>query len=290
MSDAPPTPPVDPATPPAPPPVADFLALIPEEIRTEAYFKDIKDVPNLATRAFHQSKLIGVPPDQLIRLAAPDDAAGWNAIWNKLGRPDSADKYTLADPAPETLPKGFNLNPELKTGFAAKAHELGLPQKAADALYQWWNGQRIDAFGRAVAGEAEGLRQAEAALKGAWGAAYGAKTQDSEAAVAHLDGVLKLDGALRAALGEMPAAARVALGQVFAHLGGQMREDGILGQGGGGAASGALSPTEAMQQINAMQQDPAVARVLMDKTAIGHAEAVAKWARLHEFAAAQAAA
>jgi hypothetical protein len=268
--------------------VAAFLAQIPEDIRTEAYFKDIKDVPNLATRAFNQAKLIGVPPEQLIRLAGPDDKPGWDAIYNKLGRPESADKYALADPA--APPAGFNLNPELKTNFAAKAHELGLGQKQADALYQWWNGQRIDAFTRMVGSEADGLRAADATLKTKWGAAYGEKLLNSEAAVAHLDQTLNLGGQLREAIGKMPSEARVALSEVFAHLGGQMVEDKVIGRAAGGTGNGALAPAEAMQQINDMYADPAMAKTLMDKAAIGHDDAVAKLMRLSEFAAATAAA
>jgi hypothetical protein len=264
-------------------PVAAFLAQVPDDIRGEVAFKDIKDVPNLARSYFNAQKMIGAPPDQVIRLAGPDDKPGWDAIWNRLGRPEAADKYTLTDP--EKPPPGLTLNPELKTAFAAKAHELGLGQKQADALYQWYNGTRIEAFSRAVGGEAEGLANAEKTLKSEWGAAYDQKLQMSEAAVAHLDQTLELGGGLVAALKEMPAASRVALGKVFAHLGGQMREDGVVGRAGGGIGDGALSPAEAMQQVNAMFADPQMAKTLMDPRAPGHADAVAKQTRLMEFAA-----
>lgn len=270
-----------------PPPPADFLTQIPEEIRGEAYFKDIKDIGGLATRAFHQAKLIGVPPEQVIRLAGPDDKAGWDGIWNRLGRPEAADKYQLGDPA--KVPDGLTIVPEVKTAFAQKAHELGLSQKQADALYQWQNSQRITGFETAMQGERQGLAAAEQALKNAWGAAYDQKIGATNQLVDTLDRELQLGGELDAALKHMPAASRVALGKAFDRLATLYREHGVVGSGGGGG-EGALSPAEAMQQINALLADAEFTKAWRDRTAPGHAEAIARMGRLSEFAAARPAA
>lgn len=51
-----------------------------------------------ATKAAREAqKFVGAPPDQLIRL--PKDAgdeAGWNAVWNRLGKPKDAKEYDLS--------------------------------------------------------------------------------------------------------------------------------------------------------------------------------------------------
>ena len=64
------------------------------------------------------------------------------------------------------------------------------------------------------------------------------------------------------------------LAKLFAHLGKQMQEDGVIGKASG--ASGMLSPGEARQQISAHQGDPNFMKAYRDKSAPGHAEAVAK--------------
>lgn len=90
-----------------------------------------------------------------------DDAEGWQQLYARLGRPESPEGYGLeklegADPA-----------------FAAEAaktfHELGLNDRQAAALTQWW-GKAVT--GRAEADEGAYLAKAEAemaALKSEWG-------------------------------------------------------------------------------------------------------------------------
>lgn len=262
----------------APPPT--FIEQIPEAIRGEAYFKDVADVGALATRAFNQAKLIGVPPDQLVRLAGPDDAAGWDAIYAKLGRPESADKYQLADP--QGLPEGLVLDPGVKTGLATLAHELGLNQKQTAKLYEKTINGRVEAFKTALSGEADGLRQAEATLKTEWGAAYEQKIAGINTAIDRIDAELKLGGGLEQAIAQMPAGSRVALAKAFDRIAGLYNEHTVTGSGGPGGMGGALTPAAAQQQISAMWADPQVAKTLRDQHAPGHADALARMQKFYE--------
>lgn len=262
------------------PPPPSFIEQIPEAIRSEAYFKDLKDVGALATRAFSQAKMIGVPQDQLLRLAGPDDTAGWDAIYTKLGRPEAPDKYLLADP--QGLPEGLVLDPGVKTGLAALAHELGLNQKQAAKLYERTIGGRAEAFKAALASEADGLRQAEATLKSEFGGAYEGKIADINMVVDRLDAELKLGGALEQAIAQMPAGSRVPLAKAFDRIAGLYKEHNITGSGGPGGMGGALTPATAQQQINAMWADPATSRTLRDQHAPGHAEALARMQKYYE--------
>ena len=257
----------------------EFLSLIPEEIRGEAYFRDIRDVPNLAQKAFHQAKLIGRDPNTLLAIPGPDDADGWNTVYSRLGRPEAADKYQFADP--EKVPQGLTVNPEAKTQFASRAHELGLSQKQAAALYEFVNGGRIAGFEKALAEHGEGLKAAEAQLRADWGHAYDDKHRRAEEAVNLLDDQLKLGGGLKQAIEAMPAESRVALGKAMEYARGFFEEGGLPGRGG--AIAGALAPDEARQQIAALQQDPQFMAAFMSGGAAGHAEAVQRMLRLHEF-------
>lgn len=266
-----------------------FLDQIPEAIRGEAAFKDIKDVAALATSYFNAQKYVGAPPSEIIRLGALTDPAVLADVWTKLGRPEAPDKYELADPKPEEMPAGLVISPEAKTAFAAKAHELGLSTRQAGELYAYLNTGRIAAFKNAGDTEAQALAAANEALKTEYGQAFERTIEDVNAAVDHFSQKLKLGDGLEKAIEGMPAASRVALTKLFAHLGAPLRGDPTLvggKTGAGGFGGGALSPAEAQQQINAMWSDPATAKALRDKRDPGHQAAVDRHLRLNGFIAA----
>lgn len=255
-----------------------FAETLPEDIRGEAVFRDIKDLAGLA-RSYHSAaKMIGGRPQDLIKVPGPDDAEGHAVVWEKLGRPADAKGYELPDPK---LPEGVAVDTALRDGFAGKAHELGLTKKQAGALYDWWN----TSMGGMATARTQAMTQAnEAAVQGLaqeWGAAKDERLADAKAAVQHYGGedvlttletVRTADGVL---LGNLPQ-----LAKVFANLGKQLREDGLVGRGGGDAA---MSPAEAQQEINALNADKQFMAAYVNKHAPGHADAVAKMTRLYAF-------
>lgn len=233
----------------------EFTSLLPEEIRGDANFRDIKDIGNLARSFINAQKLLGGPRDQLLQLPlATDPPEAWNAVYDRLGRPAAPDKYELADP--DKLPDGLELSAEGKTRFATRAHELGLTQKQADALYRQLNDDRIAAYTALVQSETEGLKASETALKGELGQAYDRAAEDGNLVVDHLDKELGLNGGLTEAFNHMPAKSRPALFKAFAAIGAMFREDGKLpGRTDGGGFGDGLSPAQAMQQRAALFAD-----------------------------------
>lgn len=84
-----------------------------------------------ATKAYREaSKLTGVPPEQIVRLPTkPDDADGWNKVHQRLGMPETADKYDFAN---VKFADGSALPDETAKEFRSLAHELKLdPARAA---------------------------------------------------------------------------------------------------------------------------------------------------------------
>jgi hypothetical protein len=77
-------------------------------------------------------KFQGVPKDQIIKV--PKDAGdkeGWDQVYAKLGRPETADKYEL--PIPEGQDPAF-------AGEASKwMHDAGISKQAAQILATKWN-------------------------------------------------------------------------------------------------------------------------------------------------------
>ncbi len=77
-------------------------------------------------------KLTGVPPDKIIKLPKDNDPKAWGEVYAKLGRPESADKYTI--PVPDGQPKDF------ATKAGEWFFEAGLPQSAVTKIAEQWNG------------------------------------------------------------------------------------------------------------------------------------------------------
>lgn len=264
----------------APNPIEAFLALIPEGIRGEAYFKDIKDVPNLATRAYNQAKLIGRDPNSLVAIPGPEDGEGWSKIWDQLGRPAKPDEYGFTAPQ---LPEGLPVDEQLQSGFAAKAHELGLSKKQAGQLYEWWNASRGAQWEAIQGAETAARSAAEQQMRGEFGHAFEQKVALVDATIDALDREMKTGGELQNAIKAMPFESRLALSKLFLHVAPLLKEDSLIGGRDAQGGSGIPSPTEARQQINAKLADPDFTKAYYDKRQPGHQAAVDTMQRLHEY-------
>lgn len=220
----------------------DFLASIPEDLRNDSAFKDIKDLPSLAKGYVHAQRMIGYD-----KVAIPGEKATpeeLNTFYTKLGRPEKPEAYGIKDP------QGVQINAELKTGFLGKAHELGLTTKQAQGLFGWYN-----EFGGSFAKQAEdqalvSQENAVKELKTEFGAAYNERMAQASQAVDWVVENVKgakdfkdvLDGSR---IGDHPVMVRV-----FAKIGEMLSEDGQLkGAGQGGAGNGAMTPDEAQARL-----------------------------------------
>jgi hypothetical protein len=125
---------------------------VPEDIRGEKYWANVKDVPDLA-RKYHemvkyQGRSFAIPPE--------DKPAEWGKVYDRLGRPKDATGYEFTRPE---LPEGLTYNEPLETAARAKFHELGLSSRQAKGIYDWFmqaDTQAREAFGtRYEAGQGE---------------------------------------------------------------------------------------------------------------------------------------
>lgn len=117
-----------------------------EWIKTAGY-KTPKDV---AKAAHEQSKLLGssirIPGEK-----ATDEER--NAFLNKLGRPAEAKDYSFEPP--KDLPEDLPYDGERATEFKGVAHQLGLTDKQAKGLHDWFASQTVKDFNSAKSGGAE---------------------------------------------------------------------------------------------------------------------------------------
>lgn len=251
-----------------------FAEQLPEKIRGEAAFKDIKSLDALADSYYNAQKLLGVPKDQILRLPTSDKPEDWAPVYDKLGRPTKPEEYKF------TLKDGQKIEPEFQKSLTAKAHELGVSNKALDGLTSWF----LETAGAASAAEQakqnSEVSAASQALKTEWGQAYDAKINDGIAVVDFLD---KNYPGLKANLDASKLGNNPSLAKFFADYATMLREDGKL-TGRASGSSGLQSPAEAQQSIAALQQDKTFMATYMNRSAPGHKEAVQRMQALYELA------
>ena len=108
-------------------------------------------------------KFRGASPEELIKLPKADDAEGWKKVYQRLGQPESPDKYSEFQ-----MPEGRQANPDLVKSFREIAHGAGLNDAQQKAIAEGYAG--LEAKMVAAANEA---RKAEfdtemMNLKGEW--------------------------------------------------------------------------------------------------------------------------
>jgi hypothetical protein len=257
-----------------------FAEQLPEKIRGEAAFKDIKNLDGLADSYFNAQKMIGVPKDQLLKLPTSDKPEDWAPIYNRLGRPEKPDGYTLK------VPEGF---PPAEKPYidsvTARAHELGLSQKQFDGMQAWLYERAAASLAQQKAHQDGQVATWVGSLKTEYGQAFDQTVQRAVAAVGHYDQAAGLGGDLKKALDETGAGNHPAVVKLFEHLSRNLHEDGKL-TGKAFGESALKSPVEAQQQINALRQDAGFMKAYtnQDKRDPAHIDAVGRMEALYKLA------
>ncbi len=172
-----------------------------------------------------------------------DDADGWSAVYNRLGRPESADKYEL--PVPEGDDGSF------AQAAAPVLHELGLTTKQAKGLAEWWNqasSTRIEAADEAFSKQSEAEYSA---LKGEWGAAAAQNEELAKRAVLKFGKEAGIDEATFDSLERAIGTAKVM--KLFHAIGAKFGEADFVGSDT--PSSGALTPAQAKNKVASLFAD-----------------------------------
>jgi hypothetical protein len=130
--------------------------------------KSAAEVAVEATKAWKEAeRFVGAPADSLVRL--PKDAKdepGWNAVWQRLGKPKEAKEYDFAG---VKFSDGTALEETFLNTMREAAWSLNLPKDAAASIVQRFTKYLEDAeVGEKAERDAKLLEQ-KAALKKNWG-------------------------------------------------------------------------------------------------------------------------
>ena len=104
---------------------------ISEEFRNDPNIEKFTEIDALAKSYINATQMIGKDKVAVPNKNSTDDQ--WNEVYDKLGRPESADKYTL-NAKSEVVPIDDNAIKQ----FAENAHQLGLNNKQAQGILEFY--------------------------------------------------------------------------------------------------------------------------------------------------------
>ena len=192
-----------------------------------------------------------------------DDADGYDALYERLGRPASPDGYDF-----DALP-GELVDEGLLGWFREAAHGAGLSARQAVTLFDAWRVMAADRAQAAQHTRQQAQDDAVEALRDKWGDDFDRQMTAARQAAQRFGGE-QLD-ALQHTLGLAPVT------EILARVGAAMSEDS-LPVGEGRNAFG-LSPAEARAGYEQRKADPDFLAALQDAAHPGHAAASAERAR-----------
>lgn len=155
-------------------------AWVPDDIKPFVEAKGWKSPVDAIKGYQNLEKLQRTPIDRTLVLPEKEDAPEWAQVYDRLGRPKSPNDYKFD--GVEIEPGVANLL-EGEDGFAAVAHKLGLSQKAAGELVNWFNTKSQGAVEQTSEQLAEKHTAELEQVKTAWGSAYEGNVRIAKAAV-----------------------------------------------------------------------------------------------------------
>ena len=191
---------------------------ISETYRNDPSIEKFTEIDALAKSYINATKMIG--QDKLVIPNNNSTEEHWDEVYTKLGRPESADKYTL-DAKSEVV----NFDDNAIKSFAEQSHKLGLNNKQAQGILEFYKNNMEGTAQQAKIDTETAQAQAEQQLRQEWGRDFDGKVKQAGAlAKANINPEV-LDMTLQngTRLGDHPEIIKG-----FAKIAGMMQEDKIV--------------------------------------------------------------
>jgi len=249
-----------------------FISMLPEDLRGEGVFANHQSVADLAKSYVSAAKMVGLDKNALLPIPRDDSKEAWDAVYNKLGRPETPDAYNL-DPYKDAA------DGNVLKDWAGKLHNLGLNQKQVDGVLG-------DFFGQSKAAQ-EAMKVAQDQRFSAWNDEITkelglAKDRKLDAAVNLVEKNMG-EGALDF-IAEHPEVFKdPRMVKFLVGMADKTGESSVL-LADGKTTNGALSPADAQQQLSALKSNPEYMKAMLDKGHPQHEYFVNQQNKLFEFA------
>jgi len=234
----------DKGTPPAAQPPAQGASWtdgLTPELKSVVDTKGYKTPADVLTAYVNAEKLIGVD-----KIPVPKDGVWDQTARQKLGIPETPDKYALEKP---TLPEGMQWDADFEKVALAKAHELGLTPSQVKGLMEVYTGTQIGKFGSIEQAITQQREEVSSLLKQEWGNAYPVKIENASRAARMIGGDALIEALETSGAGNNPEIIKA-----FAKVGAMMGEDKMKA----GLPSGfGLTPEEAKVEANKLMASDA---------------------------------
>ena len=213
---------------------------IPEELRNDPNISKFTELESLAKSYINATRMIGQD-----KVAVPNNNSTedqWNEVYDKLGRPESADKYKL-EVKSDTVP----LDEGAIKSFAENAHKLGLNNKQAQGILEFYKNSMESSAHQNQIDMETAQAQSEQELRKEWGGNYEANIKKAGAvAKANMDATI-LDMQLKdgTRLGDHPAIIKG-----FANIANLLSEDKLVSTESEGMSQGIDYNAEISKIVN----------------------------------------
>ena len=191
---------------------------ISEEFRNDPNIAKFTEIDALAKSYINATRMIGTDKVAVPNQNSTEDH--WNEVYDKLGRPESAEKYKL-EVKSEVVP----IEETAVKQFAENAHKLGLNNKQAQGILEFYKTNMEGTAQQAKIDTETAQAQAEQQLRQEWGRDFESKVKQAGAlAKANMDAnVLDMTLSNGTRLGDHPEVIKG-----FAKIASMMQEDKIV--------------------------------------------------------------
>ena len=213
---------------------------ISEDLRNDPNISKFTELEALAKSYVNATRMIGQD-----KVAVPNNNSTedqWNEVYNKLGRPESPDKYQL-DAKSDVVP----LDESAIKSFAENAHQLGLNNKQAQGILEFYKNSMEGSAQQNQVDMETAQAQSEQQLRKEWGSNYESNIKKAGAvAKANMDANI-LDMQLKdgTRLGDHPAIIKG-----FANIANLMSEDKLVSTESEGVSQGIDYDAEISKIVN----------------------------------------
>ena len=166
--------PTTPVATPAAQPTSSWKDSISEDFRNDPSIEKFTEIDALAKSYINATKMIG--QDKVVIPNNNSTEEHWDEVYSKLGRPDSADKYSL-DAKSEIV----NLDENAIKSFAENAHQLGLNNKQAQGILEFYKNNMEGNAQQSKIDTETAQVQAEQELRQEWGRDFEGKVKQAGA-------------------------------------------------------------------------------------------------------------